>query len=226
MNTRNQPAPPRIWWRRWLPWLGLAIGLGLIAAAGAGSAWRIPAVPQVGVVPPVHAAYGADPAGWSSLVGSTPQPGATAIPVETPRRLVLPTLRVDALIVPVGMLAGGGLAVPANPDVLGWWQGGARTGTGHGTVVIDGHVDTAADGRGALFSLRDLRPGDPVVLSSDRGPRSFVIAALRSFVKADLPADLFATGGQPRLVIITCGGAFDAKTRHYADNVVAYAIPA
>jgi hypothetical protein len=29
----------------------------------------------------------------------------------------------------------------------------------------------------------------------------------------------------PRLVILTCGGPFDAATGHYLDNIVAYALP-
>ncbi|MGB8994721.1 MAG: class F sortase [Pseudonocardiaceae bacterium] len=217
VGARSDSAPnqrraaPR-WWRRWLPWLGLMLGLALIIAAGVGSATRVTVAPQVGAVPPA--------------AQQAPQPGPTATSVEIPHRLMLPSLRVDAPIVPVSTLPRGGLAVPADPDVLGWWQGGTRPGSGQGTVVIDGHVDTAVDGPGALFHLRELRPGDPVVLSTDHGPRTYVVAALRSFVKADLPAEVFASSGQPRLVIITCGGPFNERTRQYADNVVAYAVPA
>jgi hypothetical protein len=209
--------------RRW-PWLGVIVGFGLIVTAGVGSTISVGATPQVGRVPAVQAAAGAAPA-----VRVAPQLGTrppVAMAGETPQRLVLPPLRVDAPIIPVETLPSGGLAVPDNPEVLGWWQGGAHPGTGQGTVVIDGHVDTAADGPGALFHLRKLRPGDPVVLNTDHGPQRYLIAALRSYPKADLPAEVFARHGQPRLVIITCGGAFDEKTRQYADNIVAYAVPA
>jgi hypothetical protein len=40
-----------------------------------------------------------------------------------------------------------------------------------------------------------------------------------------LPPEVFAVGGPPRLVLITCGGAFDRRTRNYADNVVVVAEP-
>jgi hypothetical protein len=145
---------------------------------------------------------------------------------EIPQGLALPSLRADAPILPIGVLPGGSLALPDDPHVLGWWQDGARPASGQGTVVIGGHVDTAADGPGALFELRKLRPGDPVALSTDRGVRIYVIVAVRSYPKAALPAEVFARSGQPRLVIITCGGAFDKVTRQYADNIVAYAVPA
>ena len=43
--------------------------------------------------------------------------------------------------------------------------------------------------------------------------------------KAELPAELFSRAGPPRLALITCGGAFNDTTRHYADNVVIVAEP-
>jgi hypothetical protein len=192
----------------------MTAGLGLIITAGVGAAVRVPVAPQIGTVPAI------------SRLGTPLQFGPPVTVREMPRRLALPTLGVDAPIVPVRTLPNGGLAVPDDSHVLGWWQGGARPGAGRGSVVIDGHVDTAADGPGTLFSLRELRPGDPVVLGTDHGARHYVIAALRSYAKAQLPAEVFDPSGQPRLVIITCGGSFNKQTRQYSDNVVAYAVPA
>jgi hypothetical protein len=65
-----------------------------------------------------------------------------------PRHLALPSLQVDAPIVPVGVLPGGSLTVPDDPDVLCWWRGGARPDSAQGSVVIDGHVDVTTDGLG------------------------------------------------------------------------------
>ncbi|NMH99890.1 sortase domain-bontaining protein [Pseudonocardia acidicola] len=143
----------------------------------------------------------------------------------TPQRLRLPSLGVDAPVVPVGVAAGGALVVPDDPGVLGWWQAGARPGSGHGTVVVDGHVDSAVAGPGALYHLRAVRLGDRVQLGTDRGTQGYVVRALRSFPKSAPPPDLFAIDGPPRLALITCGGSFDRHTRQYADNVVAYAVP-
>jgi hypothetical protein len=135
-------------------------------------------------------------------------------------------VQVDAPIVPVGLQLGRDLTVPDDPHVLGWWQGAARPGSRQGSVVIDGHVDTAACGPGALFSLRQIRPGDPVVLSTNHGSWHYLVVALRSYPKVTLPAEVFTPTGPPRLVIITCGGAFNPATRQYADNIIAYALPA
>ncbi|WP_127571392.1 class F sortase [Georgenia faecalis] len=37
---------------------------------------------------------------------------------------------------------------------------------------------------------------------------------------------LFATDGDHRLVLITCGGAFDERSGQYAENIVVVAEPA
>ena len=77
-----------------------------------------------------------------------------------PVRIELPTLGVGAPVVPVAVSRDGALAVPENPHVVGWWAGGGEA------LVLDGHVDTAAAGPGALFHLVDLatratRSGSP-----------------------------------------------------------------
>ena len=57
------------------------------------------------------------------------------------------------------------------------------------------------------------------------GRLTYVVQAVRSYPKAALPVEVFDRSGAPRLVLITCGGSFDRRTRHYADNIVAYAVP-
>lgn len=227
MTTQRLRQAARSRWRRRLPWLGLTAGLGLILTAGVGSAISVSVAPQIGTVPSVQTPVGNG--AWihpAPRVGTPPRHGTPVPAGKVPRRLALPSLHVEAPIVPVRTLPGGGLAVPDDPHMLGWWQAGARPGSGQGSVVIDGHVDTAADGTGTLLYLRELRPGDPVVLSTDHEVRNYVIAAVRSYPKADLPSEVFDTAGRPRLVIVTCGGTFNKQTRQYSDNVVAYAVPA
>jgi hypothetical protein len=215
----------------------LLLAMGLCCLAGAviltSIGWAVPPPLPLGVVPRAQ----------SAPVGSTPEPpdsspaasasgsaaskanGSPATPPPAPVHLALPALAIDAPVLPIGVQAGNGLAIPDNPKVVGWWQGGARPGDNGGTVVLAGHVDTARDGAGALFPLTRALPGQHVVLTTSRGARDYVISAVRSYLKADLPTDVFATTGRPRLVIITCAGAFDPRTKQYADNLVVYALP-
>lgn len=143
-----------------------------------------------------------------------------------PDRVAIPKLHVAAPVRPVNVAAGGGLGVPDDPQVLGWWSSGAWPGAEEGTVVIDGHVDSARLGAGALFALEMLTPGDVIMLHGNGHSRRYLVVARHIYRKSALPPETFATSGRPRLVVITCGGPFDRRTRHYRDNVVVYAVPA
>ena len=176
---------------------------------------------------PVERTSRVQPAGPDTRV--TPGVGSSrpAAAFPSPVHLSLPRLQIDAPVLPVSVRADGLLGVPDNPRELGWWKESARPAMPSGGVVIDGHVDSATLGLGALFRLREVRPGDEVVLlNAARRSTRYTVVARRSYAKTALPtAELFAADVSPRLVILTCGGAFDQATRHYADNIVVYAVP-
>jgi hypothetical protein len=130
---------------------------------------------------------------------------------------------IDAALTGSGLDAVGGLAVPADPAVVGWYVGGPRPGA-LGPAVLAGHVDWA--GRAAVFEgLHRLVPGDEVVV--DRADGSSVRFAVDRVVQVG--KDAFPTGevygpvAGAELRLITCGGAFDRATGSYADNVVVFA---
>jgi len=139
----------------------------------------------------------------------------------------LTALRVDAAVVPVGLEADGGLRIPDNPRTVGWWSGGAAPGSPVGTVLVAGHVDSAETGPGALARLATAPVGATVTISGPGGQQGYVVQARRRYLKQALPwRSIFAQGKTPRLVLVTCGGDFDYRTRHYTDNVVVFATPA
>jgi len=52
-----------------------------------------------------------------------------------------------------------------------------------------------------------------------------VVDRIAHYPKAAFPtADVYGDVPGPELRLITCGGAFDEGTGHYADNVVVYAV--
>lgn len=182
-------------------------------------------------------ALGRVPAAASARAAATPgaalaAPAPAASPRQgrpvgfAPSRLTIPRLEVDAAVVPVSVGSDRSLGVPADPAVLGWWRDGARAGQAGGSVVIDGHVDSAKAGPGALFHLRALVPGDVVTITGKGRTQRYVVAARRQYPKTTLPSSIFDQGVTGRLVLVTCGGRFDRRTRHYADNVVVFANPA
>lgn len=153
--------------------------------------------------------------------------GRAAALEPPPVRLAFPRLAIDAPVLPVSVGVDGLLGVPDHPRQLGWWIRSGRPGMPSGSVVIDGHVDSAALGPGAFFRLRQARPGDAVTLTNATGrSTTYTVVARRTYPKASLPAaEVFATDVGPRLVLLTCGGWFDRETRHYDDNIVVYAVP-
>jgi len=164
------------------------------------------------------------PAGPTSAVRATKSAAAPPEPGR-PVALSLPTLHVQAAVAPV-VSTGADLAVPSDPAQVGWWMASALAGAG-GATVVDGHVDDAATGPGALYrvGLGDLRSGDPVIITTVAGQRfTYRVNAQHVYRKSDgLPAGLFTGTGPPRLVLITCGGPFDSAQKSYLDNVVVYA---
>ena len=151
-------------------------------------------------------------------------PGVTV--VRVPVRLLIPAIGVSAPVLPTGVQAGGSLAIPPDPSDVGWWAGGGFPGEPAGAVVLVGHIDSAVRGPGALLRLQDVRPGTAITVLASGQPYRYRVVALRAYAKASLPAAaVFGQQVTPRLVVVSCGGPFDASTGHYLDNIVAYAVP-
>lgn len=133
---------------------------------------------------------------------------------------------IDAPVVPIGVEADGAVAVPDDVDVAGWYRFGPTPGS-PGSAVLTAHVDSAAQGAGAFFPLRDVALGTEVVVTFADGTEArFAVAGRRSYPKSSLPVEeLFARAGEPVLTLITCGGAFDPATRSYEENLVVVATP-
>jgi len=169
----------------------------------------------------------------SSSLPTSSQPAAPAARTSAPVRpavpvvLTIPSLGVRASVLPV-VNDHGTLGVPDDPAQVGWWSASALAGAASGTVVLDGHVDSATSGPGALFRLSALSANDPITLTTGAGQlRRYTVTGRRVYVKAGgLPADIFAQDGPPRLVLISCGGPFDRTAGSYLDNIVVFAVPA
>ena len=206
------------------------VGLGTIAAAFVtydGRGYHRPTdagVALSAVVEPTPARSSARPVGTHAAPTRPAEAHAPHARPAVPTRVGLPAISVDAPVVPVTVHAGA-LDIPPDPKTLGWWSGGARAGSAHGSVVIVGHVDDWKAGRGALYRLEAVPMGSTVSVTTARGDVRYRIVGRRVYDKHALPTSVFARDGAPRLVLITCGGAFDTTTHHYTDNVVVYGVP-
>jgi LPXTG-site transpeptidase (sortase) family protein len=129
-------------------------------------------------------------------------------------------------LTPVALDDRGDMELPPSPKVAGWYRFGPAPGSEGGAAVIAAHVDTPEGAIGPLEVLEDVAPGTVVVVRSGRQVTRYKVTSVRNVGKGALDLDaLFARDGPPRLHLVTCGGEFDRRTRQYADNVVAVAVP-
>lgn len=189
----------------------------------------------------------------TSCGSPAPSAGAAASPSPTPTPAPTPTLqvpvtqatlgpvapdvppvtvRIDAMgiampVIPVGVESEGFMELPEDPAVAGWYRYGPSPATAAGNTVISAHVDSPNYAIGPFASLRDVPAGAEVVVESADGTAArYATQSVTYYPKTSLPIDdIFARGGAPALILITCGGEFDRSTGHYRDNVVLVAKP-
>lgn len=146
-----------------------------------------------------------------------------------PVNLALPDLGVQSPVAPTWMDATRSIVVPDDVMSTGWYDGSRRPGAARGTSVIVGHRDSSTQGAGVLSGIENLSIGSTVAVTNrDGSVHSYAIEAVELIEKTDLPleaARIFTTHGPHRLVLITCGGAFDEAARSYLSNVVVTALP-
>ncbi|MGZ4436361.1 MAG: class F sortase [Nocardioidaceae bacterium] len=154
------------------------------------------------------------------------RPAAGQVVPERPREVTLPSGRrmpVD----PVSTAADGSLRIPRDIAHAGWWTGSSRLGDPFGSIVLAAHVDSFTQGVGPFVELASARPGEPVALAGRRLHQRYRVVSVRLVPRGNLASQsrVFSSAGAGRLVLITCGGPYDAAHGGYQDNVVLMAQP-
>jgi LPXTG-site transpeptidase (sortase) family protein len=182
-------------------------------------------------------------AGWSTMLlvlcgvlvaGGLvlPSPPAKAAPSPfrpmaapaRPVRLVVPSLKIRAAILPIEVDAQQVLDPPSDPSEVGWWKRSARPGGHRGQTVLTGH--TVHTGGGVMDNLGKLRRGQHVKVVTPKGAMIYKTTKVVTWSKAELArrsVQIFAQKRHDlRLVLITCTG-WTGST--YTSNVVVFAKP-
>ena len=177
------------------------------------------------------------PAAESSTT-TTPVPTPTEEPSTSPTKRTRPTkqpvagppqvvvvesLGIDAPVVPIATV-GTSLDPPDDPQVLGWWSGGAPVGAARGTALVTGHTVNA--GGGAMDNLEQVRRGAEIRVTTARGSIRYVAESVQVLDKDTLARraqELFSQQVAGRLVLVTCE---DWDGTGYRSNVVVTAVPA
>ena len=214
------------------------VAVGLMLLVGSPLLWSVSQPADTVGEPPTEAAPEAAPPEPPERTTLTPtQPTTQSPPPESgltdaqppaePVRLQIPAIDVHAGVDATGLDDDGGMEIPHDIARVGWYEPGVRVGAERGTAVLSGHVDSREQGTGAFFELRSLDVDDRVLVEHADGSSSeWRVTARTVYPKDELPiAEIFTRFSEPRLVLITCGGAFDNTERSYEDNVVVYTEP-
>lgn len=157
----------------------------------------------------------------------TPPRAATGIkPLarSVPTHITVPSVGIDASVMPVGRDSQGSIQMPPLFDwTTGWYRYSPTPGQ-TGPSIIVGHVDTYK-GISVFWKLRYVKRGDIInIARSDGSKVKFKVTALKQFSQADFPTqEVYGNIKYPGLRLITCGGAFDKQTESYTQNTVVYA---
>ena len=144
-------------------------------------------------------------------------------PVAAPVALTIPLIGVQTNLINLGLTSGGALQVPSTTSVAGWYTGSPRPGA-VGSAIIVGHIDSV-EHPGVFYRLSELVKGDKVYVKRADGTLvEFSVTSVQTYLKDHFPTeDVYGPVPDAELRLITCGGAFDAATRHYLSNIVVYA---
>jgi LPXTG-site transpeptidase (sortase) family protein len=158
------------------------------------------------------------------LPSAADRPAYRSMAAAAPVRLVVPSLRIDAPVVPVPLSADAVLDPPHDPEQVGWWDDSARPGAHQGQTVITGH--TVHTGGGAMDHIGQVRRGAFVDVVTRHGTMRYRVDRVKVISKdrlARTAGKLFGQRhGDGRLVLVTCTGW---NGSYYPDNVVVWGHP-
>ena len=184
-------------------------------------------------VTPAHALDGFGLDGWILASDSATDDARVARPtpdwgppiddgqVADPVGIRIPSIGVDAPVVPLGVDEAGALEVPVDFADTGWWQGGPEPGE-RGPAVVVGHVDSF-EGPAVFFDLGQVQRGDRIII--DRADGTSAVFAVRSSMapsKDRFPTTaVYGPTTRPELRLITCHG--DLVDGSYDHNLIIFA---
>lgn len=141
---------------------------------------------------------------------------------ESPVRLRIPAINVNANIQYVGVTAGGEMEVPSNTTDVGWFKLGSRPGE-RGSAVIAGHLDGKNGETGVFTNLYKLKKGDKLYIQNSKGTTiTFVVRESRIY-NPGYAEEVFSLNDKAHLNLVTCDGVWDGAKKNYTKRLVVFA---
>jgi len=149
--------------------------------------------------------------------------GAVPLPVAGfPARVQIPSIKVDAAILPMGLTDKDAMDAPEGPAETGWFELGPRPGE-IGSAVIDGHMGWRHDIPAVFDDLYKLRAGDKVYVITDKGETfAFSIREMRTYDADERVPEVWNKNDGQYLNLITCAGDWNKVTKTHDKRLVVF----
>lgn len=145
---------------------------------------------------------------------------------ETPSRLIIEKIGVDAAIEPVGLTSTGAMDAPRTNEGVGWYDKSALAGHSDFAVLLDGHFGTDAN-PAVFYKLSELIIGDTILIRGENGAQltyKVVETETKNLEDVDMRKALYPySEGSQSLTIITCEGTYDQGRSTYDKRSIVYA---
>ncbi|MCY3557081.1 MAG: class F sortase [Chloroflexi bacterium] len=149
---------------------------------------------------------------------------------DTSWELILPSARIRAAVVQVGLTSDGDMGSPDNPFVAGWFNRSAVPGE-PGNALLGGHRDYQdRDGNvdvGVCWELDETRVGDQLLMFDGARNHYFVYEIVdKVTIRPDSSAaeKYLSQTRESVVTLITCAGEFDEDSHSYDQRIIVVAL--
>lgn len=142
---------------------------------------------------------------------------------QNPIKLEVPTLQIEATIIPVGLTPEGDMEAPSNVEQVAWYKLGPKPGE-MGSAVLAGHLDGENGEKGVFYNLNELKKGDEISVQMQEGEKQrFTVKGSKIFNSEDDASEVFLPADGKYLNLITCNGEWDKEKENYEERLVVFA---
>lgn len=140
-----------------------------------------------------------------------------------PRRLKIPSIKVDAPVEYVGLTSDGAMDVPKGTANVGWYNLGRRPGE-NGSAVIAGHFGTINKIPQVFNNIHKLRKDDKIYIEDEKGRNIiFVVREIQRYGKDEDSSGIFGSiDGKAHLNLITCAGVWNKAEKTFSERLVVF----
>jgi LPXTG-site transpeptidase (sortase) family protein len=149
-------------------------------------------------------------------------PSTAQVEINSPIRLIIPKVKVDATIEYVGLTSTGAMGVPKKITDVAWFNLGTIPGE-IGSAVIAGHLDGKNGQKAIFYDLKKLKKGDLLFIKDNQGKIiTFVVKELRLYNSEAAVPEVFSSNQGVHLNLITCAGNWSKSKKNYAQRLVVF----